>query len=561
MPLERWKSWSKRGVAEAAAVLLLLALYAAMKTYCVRPTMTDDWIYAYLARRIGEGAWPYKDFFFAHPPMHLLAMVPFLKLFGETIATIRLMPALATLLSGVFLWRIVRRDHGAVAGVVALATFLTALDVLRASTHVTGTNLSLAALIVGTWAFLRGRGLLGGVVTGLGSLVALYIGPLVAFLLALMAWRRMPGWRRAWIGFAATFIGIQLIVAAPAPGSYLLGVYRYHSMKLENREKSEESWDRALAYQALGCAALPILLAGIAGEAWRARGPNPRSGKRPAKEQHRRETSEGGEGTVTREGARRRLRWQLALAGLIAIELLFLLSLKEMYTYYLLPLLALVAVALGVGLVSVARTARALIAHRERGVLLAGSFALLVLLIGVEALRTKETSFIRTSYERTYAWVPGVSPTLDGIVRPLFWRDHRRAGSGYLTLTRALWHETDQIFGADTLAAILRRDAAPTDRIVGDSHLAPLLAFTTGMRIIDDEADTNTKRFSSGVEKIDRFIARIDRPELVWVVTVEETYIDAIPTFRRWRTENFEPVVRLRQPDGEILNLSRRKGT
>ncbi len=147
MPLDRWKSWSGRGFAEAAAVLLLLALYAAMKTYCVRPTMTDDWIYAYLARRIGEGAWPYQDFFFAHPPMHLLAMVPFLKLFGETIVTIRLMPALATLLSGIFLWRIVRRDHGAVAGVLALAVFLTALDVIRASTHVTGTNLSLAALI------------------------------------------------------------------------------------------------------------------------------------------------------------------------------------------------------------------------------------------------------------------------------------------------------------------------------------------------------------------------------------------------------------------------------
>ena len=54
---------------EAILLLVPVLLYVILKNYSLHPTVTDDWIYAYLADRMGEGAWPYRDFFFAHPPV------------------------------------------------------------------------------------------------------------------------------------------------------------------------------------------------------------------------------------------------------------------------------------------------------------------------------------------------------------------------------------------------------------------------------------------------------------------------------------------------------------
>jgi hypothetical protein len=54
-------------------VLLLsaFALFALLKSYSLRYSSGDENIYFYLATQVAEGQLPYRDFFHAHPPLHL----------------------------------------------------------------------------------------------------------------------------------------------------------------------------------------------------------------------------------------------------------------------------------------------------------------------------------------------------------------------------------------------------------------------------------------------------------------------------------------------------------
>lgn len=529
---------------ESVAVALGLGLFLVLKTYTVWPTVTDDWIYAYMARRVGEGAWPYRDFFFAHPPLHLLALTAALKLFGFTLAGVRIAPALATALTGFFLHRIARRLAGRTAGVIALFAFLFALDVLRSSTHITGVNLSLLLVTVGGWLLLRRQWIGAGLAFAGGGLTALYVLPLVAVAVALRFLRERRGALVAAVTFAVAWFGVQALVAAPAPGAYVRQVYTYHQLKQENPERSEETWKRALAYHAVGTSAIPIALLGL-GAAWWTR-PRARSRKRGDPEPER-----------SNDGLRASL---LVVLSLTASYIAFLASLKELYAYYLLPLHALAALLVALGSIALLRAGRVLWAGGQRGragVLAAGLLATLVL---TDILRTEETQLFRRGTRATHRWTGGsLSGPLDDCVRALLWKGERRIGDFTCPITRYLWHEASSFRSADALVSALRAEMRPGDCIFGDSRLAPLLALQTGLRIARDEADTNTKRFNSGASSIDELLARIDSPELRWIVVVPGSYIDRVAGFRAWREARFETAFEVSDPDEGTILLARRR--
>src|SRR5687768_7428181 len=55
-----------------AALALLLLVFLLLKTYLLVAADSDENIYFYMSVRAAfEGQQPYRDFFFAHPPLHL----------------------------------------------------------------------------------------------------------------------------------------------------------------------------------------------------------------------------------------------------------------------------------------------------------------------------------------------------------------------------------------------------------------------------------------------------------------------------------------------------------
>lgn len=535
-------------VIEGVIAAVLLGGFLFLKTYSFHPTATDDWIYTYLAQRVTEGAWPYRDFFFAHPPLHLFALIPSLSIFGFDVVGVRLSASLGCLAAGVCLWRAVRRLGGPWAGLIALFTFLFSMDVLRASSHITGTNLSVAFLAGGAWAFTASRPKIGAALFAAAGLVAFYVLPVAFGIFALYAWRQRRRAIAPIVVFLAIFVGVQAVVAAPAPSAYLDGVYRYHGMKKASPTRSERTWTRSLAYHPLGAAAVPLAVGGwlallttsaATGAAARAKTRAPRQ----------------------KRNVDPRLTAGLGAALLLtALELAALLSLRELYAYYLMLLHALTAALLGLGavgcFVAVQRT-------RERrswgrgGAVLALTAAAC---IGALALRPSETEFLRKGGVSRKTWESSVvGGPLDALTKALFWRQEHRFGSPPSSITMYLWHEAAHLRFIDDAVAAIRARARPGDLCVGDSQIGPLLALRSGMRIIDDEADTNIKRFNSGLVSLPEFLREIDRPELRWVFVAEKRYVDSLSPFLRWRTENFAPIYQRLDDSNHLLIAAERR--
>src|SRR6266850_1833231 len=146
----------------AAPVFLL---FLVLKVYASHPAASDENIYFYMSVRTAfDGLWPYRDYFFAHAPLHILISAAVFKvaalvygLFhgspaagvaaltngaswndgGLALTIAKSIPAASALLAGVFVFKGARRA-GPVEAAVAAASFLLADQVLRASSHFTG---------------------------------------------------------------------------------------------------------------------------------------------------------------------------------------------------------------------------------------------------------------------------------------------------------------------------------------------------------------------------------------------------------------------------------------
>ena len=103
-----------------------------------------------VAKVMAEGkAWPYRDFFFAHPPVQLFVAGSVFKLCGASYVVGRSLPIFFGLASGLAVFAIGYRRFGPLVGAVAQAAFLLGHDVLRAGSPYTGVNLGLALLLWG----------------------------------------------------------------------------------------------------------------------------------------------------------------------------------------------------------------------------------------------------------------------------------------------------------------------------------------------------------------------------------------------------------------------------
>ena len=152
-------------LAEVLAVLLIVGSFFLIKIPGIHASGTDDNIYFYMANAFATGQIPYKDFFFSHPPVHLLVPALIFKIFGFSLGLAKSIPVFATILpafSCTWLLGVL------VEALPCLHCFhLTAYQVLMASSDMNGENIMtvFGGFSVG---YLAGRPLLAGIWPDLG---------------------------------------------------------------------------------------------------------------------------------------------------------------------------------------------------------------------------------------------------------------------------------------------------------------------------------------------------------------------------------------------------------
>ncbi len=548
---------------------LVVLFYLSLKSFCFHWQVGDENIYFYMAwSTVDHGALPYSDFFFAHPPLHILPGIAVFGLLGFGPFSVRLIPIGATLVGAFFLFRLARARIGSLGGVATVFLYLTAFSLIRASTHWTGINLAVMWCVLGLWAHFKRRPATAGVFLALGVCTGNYVLP-AALMLGILAFLdSRPKGRRYLLGFAVPWAALMVMGLALGGTAYLKAVYAYHLLKPQAAGASYKMSVRVFSDNFalfLGVLLGPLLAAldGFLGRA---------SGRRPERQESapdpggswlrrffgwwRVRLVDGGPAGLARVGA----LWALGYV-------LFIAMLPRVFPFYFLLMFPGMALAGGYAIECWAGNARALVAGaKERGKHFWEATAILVMLlvavgmgyfIRVPIQQTLLPLYTR-SHDKPMKWSDGRLPGfINRAFRACCWDDVAQAYTAYGTVQEILYHESRYFEKAEELAGYVREHSNPDQAIFGDSSTAGLVALLSGRRLSADFADTNVMRFRSGVTTIENAIRKIDTPKLTFILAsgslrrgpagserLRLGHFASLPRFRRWLGENFEQVYR-----------------
>lgn len=553
---ERLPRWAPAAL-EGLALALIFGSYLLLKVVGLHASDTDDNIYFYMARRFAQGAAPYRDFFFAHPPIHLVVPALVFGVAGFSLPLAKAIAPLAQVVAGVCLYLALRRASRPLA-LLAVLLHLTAYEVLMGSTDMDGENLMTAFLAAAVLLALRGRPLASGALAGLALGTGLYaLAGAVALAVAFAGQsRRSFGLYAAGL---AGCIGLWAGVFGALGGAgFVDGVVRYHLAKAPSGARvslfasanplafvgaylhnlgeflGERTFGKSVVYHAslyVGAAlglgfAIPAALRASAGD-----------------------------GAARRGGARR--LWAALLSGTPqgaallggAGAILFLLqwaALNEVYDFYLVPMIAFLAIPAAWALVRVGGLAAQ--ASSPAGLLLPGlagaAFCLHPALTRAVHDRLWPDELREKGRVVTYAWrEPAAFAPAARLARALFFVDRRTKGEINPPYRHYLWNKSLTFSSAEEIAAYVRANSAADETITGASTPTPLVALLAERRVAADEADTNNKRFRSGLLSPREFWDRACADRVRFVLAAprsrftEET-MERDPTARRW----FAPV-------------------
>jgi len=506
--------WRRVARVDGPILLVLTLFFLFLKSYGLNLASGDENIYFYGASLWSEGAWPYRDFFFAHPPLHLVPGWLLLLITGEfDLETIKMLPVVAAAASGVCVYVIARRAAGAMAGGLACAMLLLSHDLLRASTHWTGINWAVAWLSGGLLAALCGRGVLAGVLLGLGTTTGVYVGPGAIIITVMLFLARPKLGLRCGIAAFGTWAAVSGCFWSVGGSDYIDQVYRYHFLKPAVQGKGFfEVLPRLLFHNFFVLIApllfLPVLVARTLG---------------------------------VLQKANYRVRWRTlcdpalhpALATgiwcvVLAVGYLsFLGRLSRVFDYYFLLLFPAGAVCGGLYVSQLVST----VVHARRSKPAAVGAALMTvpLIVGFVAYPRfeHELSYFAKNQgkSKTYSSPRSVLPeALEAPVKRLLWNETRVIGNRYSAIQFYLWHESRRFETARNIAAVLRQNAREGETIWGDSTSTPLVSLLAGVPIVDRFVDTNGMRFECGMPSVKDTVTQLEaalaREEgrLTWLV-------------------------------------------
>ena len=226
----------RESTAALCAVCTILLCFALLKLYSLNFVNGDEHMYFYMSLLASRGKWPYRDFFFSHPPLQLYVAGALYKAFGYSLALSKMIPSLAAMVSGLHVYLIGRRLVGRLEGVLGMILFLFSYDVLRGSSHFTGANCALAFGMAATCQALSRRPLLAGVLFAIGTFTGVYVAPLALMLAVLLSFRSWKESLRLLVAYAAG-CGLICLVFAGVAGwqAFWYQIFGYNLHKIAFR--------------------------------------------------------------------------------------------------------------------------------------------------------------------------------------------------------------------------------------------------------------------------------------------------------------------------------------
>jgi len=195
----------------------------------------DEHIYFHRAELLADGIIPYKDFFFAHPPMQLFIAAPIIKLFGFNFILLKSIPLIATIISALFLFLLMKK-FSKIKAILVVVLFLFAYNVMLEATYFLGINLTTMFLVISLYFLFEKKYLAAGLSSGFAGITGLYalIPVAVIFVFLFIDFLKKQNKKPFFnflMGFSIIFVLVNLIFILLYGNNYLTPVYKYHLLK------------------------------------------------------------------------------------------------------------------------------------------------------------------------------------------------------------------------------------------------------------------------------------------------------------------------------------------
>jgi len=216
-------------------------LFSVVQFAAARFSVADENVYYYMGKLVADGALPYRDFRFAHPPLKLLPPAALFAAFGFHFKLLKLIPIVAADAAAALLFAYVRRAAGATAACLGAALFLFSMTNLACGGYYTGVETTVAFVFGGLLALQRGRPAIAGACLAAASLVGLYAGVAVVVAAAWLAWTDRRALLRFVVAFAVVFGAVNALCFVVGGAAYWREVFAFHAKKTadETTSKSE----------------------------------------------------------------------------------------------------------------------------------------------------------------------------------------------------------------------------------------------------------------------------------------------------------------------------------
>jgi len=192
----------------------------------------DENVYYYMGKLVSEGKIPYKDFFYAHPPLQIYLIALIYKILGFNIFILKLMPLISTLVSAFFVFKIAKGKFGHTEAIISSLLFLFSYGTMFNSVFSFGIDAAAMFLVIGIY-FLWNKNnyLLAGLFFGLAGITRLLSLIPIFVILALALFSNKKNFLKLLLGFFIVFLIINGIFILLSGNNYMEQAYKYHFLK------------------------------------------------------------------------------------------------------------------------------------------------------------------------------------------------------------------------------------------------------------------------------------------------------------------------------------------
>ena len=228
----------QRKIAYSLFIIFIVAFILIVSKGLITPQPGDENAYYYMGKLVSEGKIPYKDFFFAHPPLQVYLIASIYKIFGFNIIILKSIPLISTLISAFFIFKITKDKFSDAEAVIASLLFLFSYGIMFNSVFSFGISVATMFLVIGVHFLLRKNYILAGIFFGLAGITRLLtLIPIFVILIMVLVSNEKRFFKLS-STFLIIFLLFNSIFLLFFGSDYSTPVYKYHLLKSFGNEEN-----------------------------------------------------------------------------------------------------------------------------------------------------------------------------------------------------------------------------------------------------------------------------------------------------------------------------------